>query len=331
MKSDKKKRKLAARIEECVRALTDLGERSVRRPEALEAAANYVESALQRAGYETMRQTYRVRGVACSNIETVLSDGGTDRRHLLVGAHYDSAEGTPGADDNASAVALLLELAAVLRDERELPLRFVAFVNEEPPFFQTASMGSMKFAKRARERDEKIAGMVCLESLGVFLDEPRSQLLPKALPKEMLLLPETTDLTKGNFVAVVANEASRRLAGEFAAAMRCRMRGIPLACASMPEMELSDHLSFWAHGFPALMVTDTAMMRNRHYHLPSDTAEKLDYLTMTEVLRGLIGAVSSCGDELHYLPSDEERQLFSEEFEKKQAAKRPPPSRRFLP
>jgi len=292
MKSTKKRDKLAATLEKHVRALTDLGERSVRHPNALEFAAEYIESQFKEFDYESIRQTYEAGGIACSNIEASMRDLGTDRPHLLIGAHYDSAEGTPGADDNASAIAIMLELANRLRKKRDLPVRFVAFVNEEPPFFQTPLMGSAVFASRASKKRENITGMICLESLGVFLSEPGSQILPPQLPKAMSLMPEKTDLSKGNFVAVIGNEPSRDLMVDLACMMRCHMRSIPIAFAAMPDMELSDHLAFWAEGFPAVMVTDTAFLRNQHYHLPSDTAEKLNYQVMTEVLRGLEGALS---------------------------------------
>jgi len=292
MKSTKQRDKLAATLEKHVRTLTDLGERSVRRPEALETAAEFIESQFKEFGYETIRQTYEAGGIACSNIEASMRDLGTDRPHLLIGAHYDSAEGTPGADDNASAIAIMLELANRLKKTTNLPVRFVAFVNEEPPFFQTPLMGSAVFAARASSRRENISGMICLESLGIFLSEPGSQILPPQLPKAMGLMPEKTDLSKGNFVAVIGNEPSKDLMVNFACMMRCHMRGIPLTYAEMPDMELSDHLAFWAEGFPAVMVTDTAFLRNQHYHLASDTPERLNYLAMTEVLRGLEGALS---------------------------------------
>ncbi|MFZ4682315.1 MAG: M28 family peptidase [Terrimicrobiaceae bacterium] len=298
MKSNEKQLKLAAQIEGRVRALTDLGERSVRRPDALEAAAALIEKEFQKCGYQTYRQTYQAGGVACSNIEAFLPGFRADRPHLLVGAHYDSAEGTPGADDNASAVALLLELAGQVYGRPELPLRFVAFVNEEPPFFQTPLMGSMQFAARSVERGENIAGMVCLESLGVFINEPLTQIFPDSLPERFHIMPKTLDLTKGNFVAVIGNDLSSNLMLSLASNMKGNSRGLPVAFAAMPELEVSDHLAFWKHGFPAVMVTDTAMLRNLHYHQPTDTPEKLNYLVMTQVLRALEAAVSRYADSI---------------------------------
>ena len=302
----KRKLKLAARLEEHVRALTDLGERSTRCPEALEAAAVFIETRLQSLGYSPVRQTFEADGISCSNIEAPMIEFRTDRPHLLVGAHYDSAEGTPGADDNASAVAILLELAERFSKTPELPVRFVAFVNEEPPYFDTKQMGSRRFAARADKNAENILGMVCLESLGIFISEPASQLLPETSSKTLHLMPESVDMSIGNFVAVIGTNASFDFCQSFAAYMRCGMRGVPLLYGSMPDMEVSDHLAFWRRGIPAVMVTDTAMLRNRHYHEPTDTPEKLNYPVMTEVLRGIERAIRAMAEKI-----TRERRVFS--------------------
>jgi len=294
----KKTLKLAARLEEHVRALTDLGERSTRCPEALEAAAVFIENSFQALGYSPVRQIFEADGISCSNIEAPMIEFRTDRPHILVGAHYDSAEGTPGADDNASAVALLIELANRFSKTPELPVRFVAFVNEEPPYFDTRQMGSRRFAARADKDADNILGMVCLESLGIFTREPGSQLMPATSSKLLSFLPESLDLTVGNFVAVIGDNTSCDFCQTFATHMRCGMRGVPLLYGTMPDMDVSDHLAFWRRGIPAVMVTDTAMLRNQHYHKPTDTPEKLNYPGMTEVLRGIESAIRGmCGKE----------------------------------
>jgi len=289
----KQRAKQAVRLEQHVRALTDLGERSTRCPVALEAAADFIESRFLSYGYSPIRQTFVADGVSCSNIEAPMIDFRTDRPHVLVGAHYDSAQGTPGADDNASAVALLLELAGRLSTSPELPVRFVAFVNEEPPYFDTKLMGSRRFAEQAKRNGENIFGMVCLESLGIFTNEPGTQAMPSGAANVLHGMPERIDPSIGNFVAVIGDDQSQDLCLSFSAAMRCGMRGVPMLYGSMPGMEVSDHLAFWRSGIPAVMVTDTAMLRNAHYHEPTDTPEKLNYPVMTEVLRGIERAIRS--------------------------------------
>lgn len=203
-----KEAKLAERLEQHVRALADLGERSTRRPAALESAAVYIENHLQAAGYAAVRQSYEAGGVTVSNIDARAPQLAVKSRHIVVGSHYDSAEGTPGADDNASAVALLLELAAAFRDSPEPPLRFVAFVNEEPPYFCTPLMGSDQFAARCVENGDNIAAMICLESLGIFTNEPGTQMLPAIPPEVSGALPDSLDPTVGNFVAIIINPPS---------------------------------------------------------------------------------------------------------------------------
>jgi len=286
--------KIAARLESHVRVLSDMGERSVRRPLALEAAANWIEEQFQEFSYVTSRQPYEAGGMICANIEVVPPGFSSDRPHYLIGAHYDSAEGTPGADDNISAVAILLELARHFRDRPDIPLRFAAFVNEEPPFFLTPLMGSRQFALRSALRREPIQGMLCLESLGVFLDEPNSQQMPY-IPVDWRMVADDGDIKVGNFVTVVGNHDSMDLMKTIACSIKANSHGLPVGYASMPEMEVSDHLSFWAEGFPAVMITDTAMFRNLHYHLPSDTPEKLNYPVMAELFRGLADALEALG------------------------------------
>jgi Zn-dependent M28 family amino/carboxypeptidase len=209
---------------------------------------------------------------------------------VVVGAHYDVCGDQDGADDNASAVAAMLELARLLAERRPTVARridLVAFTLEEPPFFRTDDMGSAVHARSLRQRGVRVAAMVCLEMVGFFSDRPHSQGFP--VPGLSLLYPST-----GDFVAVVGNLGSRRLTRE----IKTRMAGacaVPVhsinAPAVVPGVDFSDHLNFWLEGFPAVMITDTAFYRNPNYHLPSDTAETLDYDRMTEVVKGLYSAV----------------------------------------
>jgi Zn-dependent M28 family amino/carboxypeptidase len=266
------------RLREAVETLAALGERSTRRPDKLQTAVEWIERKLSSFGYQVKQQTYLADGVECVNLDAAHAGFSPLAPHILCGAHYDSAWGTPGADDNLSAVAILLELARRFHDHPSAGrLRFAAFANEEPPHFLQGTMGSLVFARASRAAGESIAAMVCLESLGVFSDEPNTQFVP----------PEFADLisdpeTRGNFVALVGNDDSLHMIAAFADAFR-RDGRIPPLGASLPQMAVSDHWSFWECGYPAVMLTDTAMLRNPHYHEPTDTPEHLNYSAMSVV------------------------------------------------
>jgi Zn-dependent M28 family amino/carboxypeptidase len=238
----------------------------------LESAATYIETALSRAGVSPRSHWFASGGRQVRNLET--GEGA-----IVVGAHYDTVPGSPGADDNASAVAVLIELAAM-----RLPARFVAFANEEMPYFHTEEMGSQVWAKQARERGEPVAAMFSLEMLGYYSDAPGSQTYPPLL---RFFYPD-----RGNFIAFVADLGAWRLLRDslrlFRKSSRFPSQGLA-APAFVPGITRSDHWSFRRQGFPALMVTDTAYHRNPHYHLPSDTPEKLDYERMSQVTLGLAG------------------------------------------
>ena len=258
-------------------------------PRGLHAAADFVESSFREIGLVLSRQEFPADGVLCSNIEAVsASYAGHDSPHLVIGAHYDSAPGTVGADDNASAVAVLIEVARLLKDHPSLSrMRFVAYANEEPPHFASSTMGSRVHAMACREKGDKIAGMICLESLGVFTANPGSQSLGILgfldIPEELKRLCNLSgiDPTIGNFLAIVGNEASRDFLNSFDLAFKRDARLPALSTDFMGDfLRLSDHLSYWDEGFPAIMLTDTAMCRNTHYHKPSDTPEKLNYPVM---------------------------------------------------
>jgi Zn-dependent M28 family amino/carboxypeptidase len=234
-----------------------IGERNIWRPRALDAAANYIRDQWTRKGHTVAEQAYLVDGVSCANLEVVLgNDNGSPA--LVIGAHYDTVPGSPGADDNASGVAALLELGDLLRDvELGRELRLVAFVNEEEPFFATASQGSAVYARRARRAVMDIELMISLEMLGYFSAQAGSQIYP---PLFRFFYPDC-----GNFIAMVSDIRSR--------------------------LNLSDHRSFWQQGYPAIMVTDTAFYRNPYYHTPMDTPEQVCYPELARVTRGLAGAI----------------------------------------
>jgi Zn-dependent M28 family amino/carboxypeptidase len=210
---------------------------------------------------------------------------------VVVGAHYDTVPGSPGADDNASAVAALIELAAMLGKER-LPIRFAAFANEEEPHFMGPDMGSWVSAKRSRDRGEKLAAMLSLEMLGYYSDRPGSQRYPRPLG---LFYPD-----RGNYIAFVGDLGAFRLVRSCCSKFRANS---PFPAewlagpAAIPGVTRSDHWSFRTLGFPAIMVTDTAYNRNPHYHKASDTPDTLDYGRMAQVTLGLAAMLKDLAHE----------------------------------
>ena len=251
-----------------------IGERNVTRPQAYAAAAAFIEETFRAAGYAPARLQ--------DNIEAEVR--GSDEI-IIVGAHYDTVPGSPGADDNASGVAAMLEIARRLRDSQKT-IRFVAFANEESPFFGTAAMGSRQYAQRCRERREKVVAMFSLETIGYFSDAPKSQTYPSMLH---LIYPPTA-----NFIAFVSNLKSRALLRRCVREFRSAT-DIPVAKGALPEfiagVTWSDQLSFWQCGYPAVMVTDTALFRNPHYHTASDRPETLDYDRLARVVDGLTAMI----------------------------------------
>jgi Zn-dependent M28 family amino/carboxypeptidase len=233
----------------------------------LETAAQYIEAALG----ASESQYFDSGGRKVRNIQT------TKPASIVVGAHYDSVPGSPGADDNASAVAVLIELAAM-----NLPVRFIAFANEELPYFMGPEMGSFNSAKRLRERGESLRAMFSLEMLGYYRDAPGSQRYPAPLS---FFYPE-----RGDFIAFVGDLGARKLVRKSLSLFRKHARFPSEGVAApgiIPGVTWSDHWAFRSHGYPAIMVTDTAFYRYPHYHLPSDTPEKLDYERMAHVTLGL--------------------------------------------
>lgn len=283
---------LRVRLRTHVRALAEgIGERHVWRPEALRAAADYIEQAFRDAGLAPRRLPVPRGDQVFHNLEVRLSGSGATDEILVVGAHYDTVRGTPGADDNASGVAVLLELARLLQGtEHERDIRLVAFVNEEAPHFGSDAMGSLTYAREARARGEAIVGMISLEMLGHYTDAPGSQAYPPLLD---LVYPD-----RGNFVACVGNLRSRRLVRRVTGAFR-RHAEIPSEGLAAPELLRdifrSDHWAFWEMGYPAMMLTDTADFRNPHYHGPGDTWDTLDYASMARLTPALAKTLAQLG------------------------------------
>ncbi|MDQ3951157.1 MAG: M20/M25/M40 family metallo-hydrolase [Gemmatimonadota bacterium] len=277
------------RLERHVRELAGrIGERNSVHYGALEQAAAYVERELASLGYTVVSQQWTsADGRAFRNLEVTLPGRGKPAEVVVVGAHYDSNRGTPGADDNASGVAAVLELARLLQGHPHArTIRFVAFVNEELPFFGTADQGSRRYVAALKQRGDDVRSMLSVETIGYYATGPKTQLYPKPLN---WFYPDT-----GNFIGFVGNLSSRPLVHEAIAAFR-RHTSFPSHGAAAPEsipgVGWSDHEAFWAAGIPAIMITDTAPFRNPYYHTRGDTPDRIDYERMTRVVDGLVAVV----------------------------------------
>jgi Zn-dependent M28 family amino/carboxypeptidase len=258
-------------------------------PDRLESAARFIEAEMRTLGYSVESQTYESDGTNVRNLIAERPGRNPAASCIVLGAHYDTVPETPGADDNASGAAGLLELARLLRDyPTRRPIKFVAFAHEEPPYFYTVQMGSRQYAKMLRRQKAKVLLMFSLEMLG-YADECYEQSYPFPLMRQLLGYPKS-----GNFVGLVGNVRTIRLLRVVREAMR---RGCNIGVESLsapgflPPLFLSDHSSFWRYRYPALMVTDTAFMRNPHYHLPTDTDSTINYRFLAEVISGVYSAV----------------------------------------
>ncbi len=268
-----------------VKKLADeIGERNFLNHKKLNAARDFIEASLLEAGYKTRRQEYKAKDEIFCNIEAEKTGTKYPEQIIIVGAHYDSAYGTPGANDNASGVAATLALARYFADRESIrTLRFVFFVNEEPPFYHTNQMGSVVYAKSCRTKNDNIIAMLCLETVGYYLDKPNSQHYPFPFS---LVYPST-----GNFVGFLSNFGpSRQLLYTVITSFR-KNSMFPSEGGAIPEVitgvNWSDHWSFWQHGYPAIMITDTAPFRYPYYHELEDTFDKIDYDRLARVTTGL--------------------------------------------
>ena len=258
----------------------EIGDRNVNTEyENLCKASDFIEESFVKAGYKVSLQGYEVsqyglEGRECYNLEVEITGSEKPDEIVVIGAHYDSLEGTPGANDNGSGVAALLALARAFVDNQPVrTLRFVAFVNEEPPYFLSDDMGSFVYARRCRERNENIVAMLSLETIGYYTDEERSQNYPSGL---IGLVFSTT----GNFISFVSNIKSRKLLRDVTGFFR-EYAKFPSEAACLPEqiagVAWSDQWSFWRNGYPGIMVTDTAPFRYPYYHTHEDTPDKINY------------------------------------------------------
>lgn len=277
---------IASRLEAHVRHLTEtIGPRNFKFYKNLQRSVVWLEGELRQSGYAVERLPYEIDGQIFENLHTLDDEG----PFTVIGAHYDSVYECPGANDNGSAVAALLELARLLPGRRDL--RFVLFANEEPPFYKTEGMGSHVYVQRLLQNAEPVNNMICLETLGYYTEAPDSQKSPGGdwFP------------TVGNFMAVAADLQSNDLAREVVGRWRSQVAFPCLGVAATPESEfdliqaglnMSDHDCFWRAGIPAVMITDTVFYRYAHYHTLEDTWEKLTYEPFARVVDGLAQILS---------------------------------------
>ena len=264
----------------------ELGPRDVGHPENLDRVADYIHENFDPFAKTVKEQTYSAGDMTLHNVRALFGPN-TDER-IVVGAHYDVAGPYPGADDNASGVAGLLELGRLLANEK-LPIKveLVSWPLEEPPYFYTRKMGSFVHAKSLKDQGINVRAMIALEMIGYFTDEPGSQSFPLSLLRPFY--PST-----GNFIAVVGKLFQRGLVKKIRESMK-ETSPLPVESINAPKLlpgiALSDHINYWWAGYPAVMITDTAMYRNPNYHGPFDTADTLDYERMAQVVEGIRGAI----------------------------------------
>ena len=260
-------------------------------PKVLNGAALFIEREFASLGYEVQSQWYESDGRQVRNIIVEKRGEHPENASIIIGAHYDTVVGTPGADDNATGVAGLIEVSRLLKEHNnKRTIRFVAFPHEEPPYFYTHRMGSRQYARNLKESGENIFAMLALEMLG-YAGEGFKQLYPAPLLRILGRYPED-----GNYIALVSNLRSTRVLSMVREAMRQRGTvGVESLSAPgfIPPLFLSDHSSFWKYGFPALMITDTAFLRNPHYHSSTDTANTLNYEFLANVVEAVYAAVLS--------------------------------------
>jgi Zn-dependent M28 family amino/carboxypeptidase len=270
-----------------------IGDRNLLNAGSLDATALYLKNRFQLAGYSVDQQNYFVAGHPVSNLEAQVAGSETGSANIVVGAHYDSVANSPGANDNATGVAAVLELARRFHGSTpRRTVRFVLFVNEEPPYFHTDDMGSLIYARALRKREVPVAAMISIETIGYYSDADGSQKYPGLLA--------TFYPKRGNFIGFVANPNSRPLLHtairKFRETTNFPSEGIA-APEDWPGIGWSDHWSFWQEHYPAIMVTDTALFRYPYYHTSLDTENRVDFARMSRVVNGLHRVVQSMATE----------------------------------
>lgn len=288
---------LKANLEHHIHVLaTEIGDRNYLNPAGLTAAAQYLSDTWQAAGYTVERQRYRAKSAGDQAFENLIVEiPGCDRKNeiIIIGGHYDSVSGCPAANDNGSGSAATLELALRLKNcQPSRTLRFVQFVNEEPPFFQSDEMGSLVYARQCQANQDNIVAMLSLETMGYYSDDVGSQQYPIPLGQIYPL--------QGNFIGFVGNLDSANLVRRVVKLFREQAQ-FPSEGSALPGMLTgvgwSDHWAFWQCGYPALMVTDTAPFRYPYYHTPEDTPDKIDFDRFTRVVAGLERVILALANE----------------------------------
>ncbi len=274
------------------RFAADIGTRTYRDLDRLERTASTISEQFASFGYRVTRQPFVFAGNTYDNIIAELTGGSSPEKLLIIGAHYDTVQTTPGADDNTSGVAGLLGLARSLAGTRlERTVRFVAFALEEWPVYRSRNMASYHYAQSLKEKNERVEGMICLEMIGYFCDRDGCQRYP--FPFMNRIFPKA-----GNFISMVGNRRSKSFTERIAKSFR-QGTDLPVVTLNAPAIvigiDFSDHWSFGKFGYDALMVTDTAFYRNPHYHKPTDLPDTLDYARMSNVVEGLTTAIREWG------------------------------------
>lgn len=260
-----------------------IGIRNYLNERGLRSTVDFIDRSFSEAGYTVEHQQYTVKDKVYDNIIVEIAGNKSPSEVVVVGAHYDTAFYNPGANDNASGTAAIIELAKLLRNfQPDRTLRLVAFVNEEPPFFWTENMGSLVYARRCKQKQENIVAMLSLETMGYYTDKIDSQKYPSPLN---LIYP-----SQGNFISFVGNLKSRKLVKQTIKTFRQNTK-FPSEGAALPNIlpgiGWSDHWSFWQQGYPAIMITDTAPFRYPYYHTLEDTTDKINYDSLSRVTLGI--------------------------------------------
>lgn len=259
-------------------------ERNLHNEGSLQKTVDYISEQMSRSSLDVKHVDFSFDNQSFTNI---VAEKKGNEQIFIIGAHYDTVEDSPGADDNATGIASLLEMIRLFNDfDNKRTYRFVAFALEEPPFYGTSRMGSQVYAELCKQRNENVLFMTSLDMLGFFLDKKNSQRYPQ--PDLALKHP-----SRGNFISVVGDPESRQLLKIISKSIS-KFTSIPIepfiAHRSTPGVSLSDHASFWKFDFRALMITDTAFYRNPHYHLPDDTIDTIHFKKFSNLVNGLVQA-----------------------------------------
>ena len=263
----------------------EIGPRPVTNEQSIKKTEKYITSYFENIGLEVKQQRYKYDNYDIANVIAGSQKNLSSPKYYVIGAHYDSVPETYGADDNASGIAVLLELARyTIQEKISLPVRFVAFTAEEPPTFNTHHQGSKVFVKSVNKKKDEILGAIILEMVGYTSNE---QVYPMVL--KWIGYP-----SKGNFIGIVGNRKSKKFGQSIFQSFKKNSQlpvetlFVPFNGLILPDTRLSDHSSFWDAGLPAVMITDTAFFRNPNYHTPKDTFDTLDYFFMAELIKSLL-------------------------------------------